>query len=103
MDLPAFLLSKNVYSESIGMPRSAVLTAALTTMTAMRSRRKSARDVSGGTYLSALRELAFQLCFWQPKKAARNKKPGVECVFGILGETGTPGAPDCLVGLNSPP
>jgi len=71
VDLPAFLLSKNVYSESIGMPRSAVLTAALTTMTAVRSRRKSARDVSGGTYLSALRELAFQLCFRQPKKGCQ--------------------------------
>ncbi len=44
MDLPAFLLSKNFYSESIGMPQLP-------------------RDVSGGTYPSALRGLAFQLCF----------------------------------------
>ncbi len=86
MDLPAFLLSKNFYSESIGMPR-------LT------------RDVSGGTYPSAFtcsgfvstnpetrRGLAFQLCFaWQLRLLGglsplvtshsplpQNKKPGVE-------------------------
>ncbi len=73
MDLPAFLLSKNFYSESIGMPRLP-------------------RDVSGGTYPSALRGLAFQLCFaWQLRlfgglsplvishsPLPQNKKPGVE-------------------------
>jgi hypothetical protein len=42
--LPAFLLSKNFYSESIGMSRL---------------------GTSGGTYPFALRELAFQLCLPQ--------------------------------------
>jgi hypothetical protein len=70
VDLPAFLLSKNVYSESIGMPRSAA-------SAALESRpgydrpfkldrvavtpNELARDLSGGTYPFALRELAFQL------------------------------------------
>lgn len=44
--LPAFLLSKNYYSESIGMSRFN-------------------RDLSGGTYRTALRDLAFQLCLPQ--------------------------------------
>ncbi len=75
MDLPAFLLSKNFYSESIGMSRSAVLTAALENSTVFRSPfqpdrptvtpNKLARDLSGGTYLIALRDLAFQLCLPQ--------------------------------------
>jgi len=43
VDLPAFLLSKSFYSESIGMSPYG--------------------DASGGTYWLALRELAFQLCF----------------------------------------
>ena len=71
MDLPAFLLSKNFYSESIGMPRSAVLTAALENSAMLRSPfqldrlavtpNELARDLSGGTYPIALRDLAFQL------------------------------------------
>jgi len=44
VDLPAFLLSKSVYSDSIGMFRLH-------------------RNVSGGTYPIALRDLAFQLSF----------------------------------------
>jgi len=45
VDLPAFLLSKSFYSESIGM--------------------SPCGDASGGTYWLALRELAFQLCLPQ--------------------------------------
>jgi hypothetical protein len=75
VDLPAFLLSKNFYSESIGMPRSAVLTAALENSTILRSPfqldrlavtpNELARDLSGGTYLIVLHDLAFQLCLPQ--------------------------------------
>jgi len=39
--LPAFLLSKNLYSESIGMSRSTVFTVALSKLTALRSRQKN--------------------------------------------------------------
>jgi hypothetical protein len=65
VDLPAFLLSKNFYSESIGMPRSTVLTAALKLDRLAVTPNKLARDLSGGTYPAALRGLAFQLCLPQ--------------------------------------
>jgi hypothetical protein len=76
VDLPAFLLSKNFYSESIGMSRSAVLTTALT---ALRPHQKNwLGTLSGGTYRATFacsefastnpetrRGLAFQLCLPQ--------------------------------------
>ena len=65
MDLPAFLLSKNFYSESIGMPRSAVLTAALSNLTALRSRQI---NWLGACLVGLIRPrcgLAFQLCLPQ--------------------------------------
>jgi hypothetical protein len=54
--LPAFLLSKNVYSESIGMSQSP---------TERQRQIHWLGTLSGGTYPFALRELAFQLCLPQ--------------------------------------
>ena len=56
VDLPAFLLSKNFYSESIGMSRTAVLRP---------PQLIAIGTLSGGTYPAALRGLAFQLCLPQ--------------------------------------
>src|SRR5260370_38827502 len=53
VDLPAFLLSKNFYSESIGMSRTAALRP---------PQLIAIGPLSGGTYRAALRSLAFQLC-----------------------------------------
>ena len=63
--LPAFLLSKNFYSESIGMSQSAVLRPPFSIGPHCGHVFKTFRNLSGGTYPFALRELAFQLCLPQ--------------------------------------
>ena len=65
MDLPAFLLSKNFYSESIGMSRSAVFGRTFLLGRFAATPNQLARGSSGGTYPTALRGLAFQLCLPQ--------------------------------------
>ena len=65
MDLPAFLLSKSVYSESIGTSRSTDLRLPFELDRRAVTPKTLARDLSGGTYLIALRDLAFQLCLPQ--------------------------------------
>jgi hypothetical protein len=65
VDLPAFLLSKNVYSESIGTSRSTVIRLPFELDRRAVTPKTLARDLSGGTYPFALRELAFQLCLPQ--------------------------------------
>src|SRR2546422_6360260 len=65
VDLPAFLLSKNFCSESIGMSQSAVLRPPFSNGPHRGQVFKTFWDLSGGTYPFALRELAFQLCLPQ--------------------------------------
>jgi hypothetical protein len=78
VDLPAFLLSKNVYSESIGTSRSTVVRLPFELDRLAATPKTLARDLSGGTYRTTFtcsgfvltnaetrRGLAFQLCLPQ--------------------------------------
>ena len=66
MDLPAFLLSKNFYSESIGMSHvGSTYGRAFNHVHIVAAANDRIGTLSGGTYPAGLPGLAFQLCLPQ--------------------------------------